>query len=74
MRTLRIRTTTASCERIAVHTELAYRFDPADLEQLRLLGQLHPGRRVRVMPDARELAVGLTSSIVVRGHEGVGSV
>jgi hypothetical protein len=36
-----------------------YRFDPVDLEQMRLLGRLPPGRRVRVMLEARELAVGL---------------
>jgi hypothetical protein len=36
-----------------------YRFDPVDLEQMRLLGRLPPGRRIRVMLDARELAVGL---------------
>jgi len=37
----------------------AYRFDPVDLEQMRLLGRLFPGGRIRVMLDARELAVGL---------------
>ncbi len=37
----------------------AYRFDPVDLEQMRLLGRLSPGGRIRVMLDARELAVGL---------------
>lgn len=36
-----------------------YRFDPVDLEQMRLLGQLSPGQRIQVMLDARELAVGL---------------
>ena len=35
------------------------RFDPIDLEQMRLLGRLAPGQRIRVMLDARELAVGL---------------
>jgi hypothetical protein len=37
----------------------AYRFDPVDLEQMRLLGRLSPGGRILVMLDARELAVGL---------------
>ena len=37
----------------------AYRFDPVDLEQMRLLGRLPPGRRITVMLEARELAVGL---------------
>jgi hypothetical protein len=36
-----------------------YRFDPVDLEQMRLLGQLSPGQHIRVLLDARELAVGL---------------
>jgi hypothetical protein len=36
-----------------------YRFDPVDLELVRLWGQLSPGQRIRVMLDARELAVGL---------------
>ncbi len=36
-----------------------YRFDPVDIVQMRLLGQLPPGRRIQVMLDARELAVGL---------------
>lgn len=37
----------------------SYRSDPIDLEQMRLLGRLTPGQRIRVMLDARELAVGL---------------
>jgi len=36
-----------------------YRFDPVDREQMRLLVRLSPGQRIRVMLDARELAVGL---------------
>ena len=36
-----------------------YRFDPVDLEQMQLLGRLSPGGRIRLMLDARELAVGL---------------
>jgi hypothetical protein len=38
---------------------VTYHFDRVDLEQMRLLGRLPPHRRVRVMLDARELAVGL---------------
>ena len=38
---------------------VTYRFDPVDLEQMRLIGKLAPGRRIQVMLDARELAVGL---------------
>jgi hypothetical protein len=39
-------------------TMATYRFDPVDREQMRLLGRLPPGRRIRAMLDARELAVG----------------
>ncbi len=35
-----------------------YRFDPVDLQQMRLLGALAPEKRIRIMLDARELAVG----------------
>jgi hypothetical protein len=38
---------------------MTYRFDSVDLDQMRLLGRLPPHRRIRVMLDARELAVGL---------------
>jgi hypothetical protein len=38
---------------------MTYRFDPVDLDQMRLLGRLPPHKRVRVMLEARELAVGL---------------
>lgn len=37
----------------------AYRFDPIDREQFRLLRNLSPAQRIQVMLDARELAVGL---------------
>jgi hypothetical protein len=36
-----------------------FRFDPVDVEQMRLLSRLSPGGRIQVMLDARELAVGL---------------
>ena len=36
-----------------------HRFDPVDLQQMRLLAQLSPGGRIRAMLDARELALGL---------------
>jgi hypothetical protein len=45
-----------------------YRFDPVDLEQMWLLGRLPPGRRVRVMLEARELAVGLIRGRLRRRH------
>jgi hypothetical protein len=37
----------------------ACRFDPVDLELMRLRGRLSPGQRIQAMLDARELAVGL---------------
>ncbi len=37
----------------------SYRFDPVDVERLRMLSQLTPGGRIRLMLNARELAVGL---------------
>jgi len=40
-------------------TIATYRFDPIDVEQFRLLRALPAGRRIQVMLDARELAVGL---------------
>ena len=40
-------------------TQTTDRFDTVDLEQMRLLGKLSPGQRIRVMLDARELATGL---------------
>jgi len=43
-----------------------YRFDPIDEEQFRLLCNLSPGQRIRVMLDARELAVGLIRGRVRR--------
>ena len=39
-----------------------YRFDPVDLQQMRLLANLSPGKRLQVMLDARGLAVGLIRS------------
>ena len=43
-------------------------FDPVDHEQMRLLGRLSPGGRIRVMLDARELAVGLIRGRLRRQH------
>lgn len=39
--------------------KVTYRFDPVDLQQLRLVSQLSPGRRIQALLAARELAVGL---------------
>lgn len=38
---------------------MTYRFDRVDRKQMYLLGQLSPGERIRLMLEARELAVGL---------------
>ncbi len=35
------------------------RFDPVDLDLMRLRGRLSPGQRLQAMLDARELVVGL---------------
>ena len=40
-------------------THATNRFDAVDIDQLRLLGKLSSGQRIRVMLDARELATGL---------------
>jgi len=42
-----------------MNMKMPHRFDPVDLEQVRLLGRLSPGQRIQAMLDARELAVGL---------------
>jgi len=39
--------------------EMTVRFDPVDIDQVRLLLSLSPGERVRVMLDAQALAKGL---------------
>jgi hypothetical protein len=35
------------------------RFDPIDYQQVLLIGSLTPGKRIRLMLDARQLAFGL---------------
>jgi hypothetical protein len=50
------------------HRGRPYRFDPVDVEQMRLLGRLSPGWRIQVMLDARELAVGLIRVRLHRRH------
>jgi hypothetical protein len=42
-----------------VHRDTAYRFDPVDVEKMRLSVRLTPGQRIERMLDARELAGGL---------------
>ncbi len=36
-----------------------YKFDPVDIEQMRLRASLSPARRIQVMLDAREFVMGL---------------
>ena len=51
---------TTRSERVtSMNKTASRRFDPVDLTQMRLIGHLPPEQRVRVMLDARELAVGL---------------
>ena len=45
-----------------------HRFDPIDVEQMRLSAQLTPGQRIQRMLDARELAVGLIRGRLRRRH------
>ena len=40
-------------------TDVVPLFDPVDVPRLRMLAQLTPGGRIRLMLHARELAVGL---------------
>lgn len=40
-------------------SEPTFRFDPVDIDQVRLLLNLSPGERIRVMLDAQALAKGL---------------
>ena len=48
--------------------EETYRFDPVDLDLVRLRGRLSPGQRIQAMLDARELAVGLIRGRLRRQH------
>lgn len=47
---------------------MTYRFDPVDITQVRLLGQLSSGRRLQRMLNARELVVGLIRGRLRRQH------
>jgi len=44
------------------------RFDPVDLDLVRLRSRLSPGQRLQAMLDARELAVGLIRGRLRRQH------
>ncbi|MEZ4770712.1 MAG: hypothetical protein R2844_20125 [Caldilineales bacterium] len=45
-----------------------FRFDPVDIDQVRLLLSLPPGERVRVMLDAQALAKGLIMGRLCRQY------
>lgn len=45
-----------------------YRFNPVDVEQMRLLGRLTPGQRIQRLLDARELLVGMSRGRLRRQH------
>jgi hypothetical protein len=42
-----------------MNEESVFRFDPVDIELLRIRSRLSPGQRLQAMLDARELLVGL---------------
>lgn len=44
---------------MTTHQTKTYRFDPVDLDQMRLVGRLTPGQRIQRLLDARELLVGM---------------
>ncbi len=50
-----------------------YRFDPVDIERMRALGRLSPGRRLRLMLNARKLALGLIRGRLRRRYPKLGS-
>lgn len=50
-----------------------YRFDPIDVEQIRMSARLTPGQRIQRMLDARELAVGLIRGRLRRQYPGLPS-
>jgi hypothetical protein len=54
-----------------VVTHATNRFDTVDLDQLRLLGKLSSGQRIRVMLDARQLATGLIRGRLRRQYHGL---
>lgn len=49
-------------------SETTFRFDPVDIDQVRLLLSLSPGERIRVMLDAQALAKGLIMGRLSRQH------
>jgi hypothetical protein len=51
-----------------VATRATDRFDPVDLDQMRLLAKLTAGQRIRALLDARELAAGLIRGRLRRQH------
>jgi len=48
-----------------------YRFDPVDLEQMRLRGHLPAGRRIEALLDAGERALGLIGGRLRRQYPGM---
>ena len=50
-----------------------HRFDPIDVEQMRLSARLTPGQRIQRMLDARELAVGLIRGRLRRRYPNLSS-
>ena len=50
------------------------RFDPVDWEQLRLVARLSPSQRIRLLLEARELAVGLIRGRLRRHYSELSTV
>jgi len=56
-----------------VEKNAPHRFDPIDVEQMRLSARLTPGQRIQRMLDARELAVGLIRGRLRRRYPNLSS-
>ena len=48
--------------------EISQRFDPVDMEQMRLLASVPPGRRIRAMLDAADFVRGIIRGRLRRLH------
>ena len=50
-----------------------YKFEPVDIDQMRLRASLTPAKRIQVMLDARELIVGLKRARLQQRYPGLSS-
>lgn len=51
-----------------------YRYDPVDMERLQQIARLSPANRIRLMLNARELAVGLIRGRLRRHYSDLSAV